>query len=63
MSFQVFNPNPLVPIRSAHSNQVEMALRDIHKQCVPKFTEIGHAGKQLQLLIIILPDFTGSYGE
>jgi eukaryotic translation initiation factor 2C len=64
MSFQVFNPNPLVPIRSAHSNQVEMALRDIHRQCVQKFTEIGQAaGKQLQLLIIILPDITGSYGE
>lgn len=63
MSFQVFNPNPLVPIHSAHSNRVEMALRDIQKQCVQKFTEIGQAGKQLQLLIIILPDITGSYGE
>ncbi|XP_062173160.1 protein argonaute 5-like [Alnus glutinosa] len=59
----VFNPNPLVPIRTAHSNQVEIALRDIHKQCVQKFTEIGQAGKQLQLLIIILPDITGSYGK
>ncbi|XP_059429807.1 protein argonaute 5-like [Corylus avellana] len=58
-----FNPNPLIPIRSAQSQQVEMALRDIHKQSRAKFTEIGQPGKQLQLLIIILPDFTGSYGK
>jgi len=63
MSCQVFNPDPWVPIRSADSNEVEIALWDIHKQCVQKFTEIGQAGKQLQLLIVILPDITGSYGE
>ncbi|XP_062158569.1 protein argonaute 5-like isoform X2 [Alnus glutinosa] len=59
----VFNPNPLLPIRSAYSIQVDMPLRDIHKQCVAKFKEIGQAGKQLQLLIIILPDIMGSYGK
>ena len=35
---------------------------DIHKQCAAKLKEI-EPGKQLQLLIIILPDVTGSYGE
>jgi eukaryotic translation initiation factor 2C len=53
---------PLIPIRSAQGHQVEMALRDIHKQSVAKLTESGQPG-QLQLLIIILPDITGSYGE
>ncbi|KAB1227351.1 Protein argonaute 5 [Morella rubra] len=57
-----FNREPLVPLRSANSRQIEKALVDIHKQCVAKFKEIGVAGKQLQLLIIILPDVRGSYG-
>ncbi|XP_059453769.1 protein argonaute 5-like [Corylus avellana] len=59
----VFNPKPLIPIRSAYSIQVEMPLKDIHKQCVAKLKEIGQEGKQLQLLIIILPDFIGLYGK
>ncbi|KAG6682426.1 hypothetical protein I3842_13G141200 [Carya illinoinensis] len=50
----VFNPDPLIPIRSAHSGQIEKALYGIHKEL---------AGKQLQLLIIILPDINGSYGK
>ncbi|KAG2670879.1 hypothetical protein I3843_14G106300 [Carya illinoinensis] len=59
----VFNPEPLVPIRTAQSGQIERALMDIHKQCVEKFKQIGVANKQLQLLIIILPDIKGSYGK
>ncbi|KAG6682438.1 hypothetical protein I3842_13G141500 [Carya illinoinensis] len=50
----VFNPHPLIHIRSAHSGQIEKALNGIHKEL---------AGKQLQLLIIILPDISGSYGK
>lgn len=61
--FQVFNPNPLLPIQSAHPNQIEKALVDVHKQSMAKLASMGQNGKQLQLLIIILPDVTGSYGE
>nr|POE96118.1 protein argonaute 5 [Quercus suber] len=57
-----FNLDPLIPIHSAHPGQIDMALMDIHKQCAAKLKEI-EPGKQLQLLIIILPDVTGSYGQ
>ncbi|RVW54413.1 Protein argonaute MEL1 [Vitis vinifera] len=59
----VFNPNPLLPIQSAHPNQIEKALVDVHKQSMAKLASMGQNGKQLQLLIIILPDVTGSYGK
>ncbi|PIA41768.1 hypothetical protein AQUCO_02200300v1 [Aquilegia coerulea] len=47
-----FNTKPLVPIRSARSDQIESALVELHTQSQGK----------LQLLIIVLPDFSGSYG-
>ncbi|KAK9279006.1 hypothetical protein L1049_012681 [Liquidambar formosana] len=56
----VFNPSPLLPIQSAHPSQIEKALLDIHSQSTAK---LGLKGKQLQMLIVILPDVTGSYGE
>uniref|UniRef100_A0A803MLG3 Uncharacterized protein n=1 Tax=Chenopodium quinoa TaxID=63459 RepID=A0A803MLG3_CHEQI len=43
-----FNPNPFIPIRSAHPAQIEKALSEV--------------GDKVQLLIIVLPDVTGSYG-
>ncbi|GLT82084.1 hypothetical protein SLE2022_004960 [Rubroshorea leprosula] len=46
------NPRPVVPMRSFRSGQIEMALTEIHNQA-----------RNLQLLIIILPDVTGSYGK
>lgn len=52
----------MIPIHSANPGQIDRALMDIHKQCAAKLKEI-EPGKQLQLLIIILPDLTGSYGE
>ncbi|KAK3019755.1 hypothetical protein RJ639_004201, partial [Escallonia herrerae] len=42
---------------------VERALLDIHKKSNTKLSSMGFDGKQLQLLIIILPDVTGSYGR
>ncbi|XP_011010386.1 PREDICTED: protein argonaute 5-like, partial [Populus euphratica] len=54
-----FNPEPIIPIRSADSRQIEKALHDVHKQCTAELA--NQKGKQLQLLIIILPDVTGSY--
>ncbi|KAL3579627.1 hypothetical protein D5086_017462 [Populus alba] len=56
-----FNPEPIIPIRSADSRQIEKALHDVHKQCTAELA--NQKGKQLQLLIIILPDVTGSYGK
>ncbi|XP_050204990.1 protein argonaute 5 [Mercurialis annua] len=52
----VFNPNPIIPIISAHPGQIERVLVDVHKQCMEKKAK-------LQLLIIILPDVSGSYGK
>ncbi|XP_050281534.1 protein argonaute 5-like [Quercus robur] len=58
-----FSLDPLIPIHSAHPGQIDRALMNIHKQSEAKLKEIEPAGKQLQLLIIILPDATGSYGK
>uniref|UniRef100_A0A6N2KG31 Piwi domain-containing protein n=1 Tax=Salix viminalis TaxID=40686 RepID=A0A6N2KG31_SALVM len=55
------NPNPIIPIHSANSRQIEKALHDVHKQCTAELAD--QKGKQLQLLIIILPDISGSYGK
>ncbi|XP_041990445.1 protein argonaute MEL1-like, partial [Salvia splendens] len=51
---QEFNRRPLVPVRNAHV-PIEKALIDLE-------TEFSKTGKQLQLLIVILPEMTGSYG-
>ncbi|KAK6141978.1 hypothetical protein DH2020_020765 [Rehmannia glutinosa] len=58
-----FNPSPLVPTRLAHSGQIEKALSDIHAESSKKLESMNLTGKQLQLLIIILPDISGSYGK
>ncbi|KAL7115914.1 hypothetical protein ACP275_04G210700 [Erythranthe tilingii] len=50
-----FSPDPLVPIRTKPSNQIEKSLIGIHSDCL-------ETRKQLQLLLVILPDVTGSYG-
>jgi len=52
---QRFKGTPVVPITTAPSGQIENALKNLHKRCM----EAGG----LQLLIIILPDVKGSYGE
>ncbi|GAY36185.1 hypothetical protein CUMW_279470, partial [Citrus unshiu] len=52
----VFNPRPVIPISSSNPNQIEKALVDVHNRTTQQ-------GKQLQLLIIILPDVSGSYGR
>ncbi|KAH9700117.1 protein argonaute 5 [Citrus sinensis] len=52
----VFNLRPVIPISSSNPNQIEKALVDVHNRTTQQ-------GKQLQLLIIILPDVSGSYGR
>ncbi|KAI4383767.1 hypothetical protein MLD38_009569 [Melastoma candidum] len=51
-----FNPNPVIPIRHGRSNEIEKVLCNIQR-------ESGHPTNLLHLLIIILPDSTGSYGK
>ncbi|KAF5931098.1 hypothetical protein HYC85_031971 [Camellia sinensis] len=58
-----FNLMPLIPIRLAHPAQIERTLVEIHTQSNVQLTSIGKADEQLQMLIIILPEVTGSYGR
>lgn len=53
--FQEFNPRPVFPLRTFDSRNIEKALFDVG-------AESARAGNGLQLLIIVLPDVTGSYG-
>ncbi|KAJ6801017.1 protein argonaute MEL1-like [Iris pallida] len=48
------NPNPVINISSGQPNNVEAGLVNVYNQTAPK-------GRPLQLLLIILPEMTGSY--
>ncbi|TQE13298.1 hypothetical protein C1H46_001105 [Malus baccata] len=62
MTNKHFNVEPLVPFQSAHHGQMERVLRDIHRTSIKRLEEIGQKGRHLQLLIVILPDVSGTYG-
>ncbi|CAN0916560.1 Protein argonaute 5 [Linum grandiflorum] len=49
------NPDPIIPIRTERPQLLEQALADVNNQAIELKTP-------LQLLIIILPDQSGSYG-
>ncbi|XP_010521702.1 PREDICTED: protein argonaute 5 [Tarenaya hassleriana] len=49
-----FNPEPAVAFSAGRPQQIEAALVEIHKKTT---------AKPLQLLIVILPDVSGSYGK
>ncbi|WJZ93715.1 hypothetical protein VitviT2T_012636 [Vitis vinifera] len=51
-----FARNPLFPIQSSPPGQIEAKLSDVHHQCRVE-------GKQLQMLIIILPEVNAYYGK
>lgn len=58
MSFQDFNCEPVLPIYSARPDQVKKALKYVYHAAAKKLE-----GKELELLIAILPDSNGSlYG-
>ncbi|XP_010247717.1 PREDICTED: protein argonaute 5-like isoform X2 [Nelumbo nucifera] len=57
-----FNPNPLLNMFSARPDQIERTLREVLNRSEKALTSKGVKGKQLQLLIIILPDVGGLYG-
>nr|GFA63899.1 hypothetical protein [Tanacetum cinerariifolium] len=52
---------PLIQTRHAPSHNIEKALVDVELQCSTELAQRA-PGKSLQLLIVILPDTTGSYG-
>ncbi|KAG9132726.1 hypothetical protein Leryth_014011 [Lithospermum erythrorhizon] len=54
-----FYPEPVIPIYSAKPDQVEKALKHLYHACSTKLK-----GKELELLLVILPDNNGSlYGD
>jgi eukaryotic translation initiation factor 2C len=57
------NMKPCVDItQPSRQDSVESAIRNIHRHSAQVLAQQGLAGKQLELLIIILPDISGSYG-
>lgn len=56
-----FAPMPVLPIHSAHPGQIEKTLFDIHANSTARLGTMNCAVKYIQLLIIILPDASGSY--
>jgi eukaryotic translation initiation factor 2C len=57
------NMKPCVDItQPSRQDSVESAIRTIHRHSAQVLAQQGLAGKQLDLLIIILPDISGSYG-
>ncbi|KAK6943922.1 Piwi domain, partial [Dillenia turbinata] len=53
-----FSQAPVLPIESGRADDIEHVLTTLATQCANKLK-----GRPLQLLIVILPDFTGYYGE
>lgn len=61
ISGMVFNPNPVLPVLSARPDQVEKALKTRYHDAMSK---LAAQNKELDLLIVILPDNNGSlYGD
>ncbi|XWS08907.1 hypothetical protein CRYUN_Cryun40dG0040800 [Craigia yunnanensis] len=65
-----FNPEPVIPIYSARPEQVEKTLKHVYHASMNKTKHVYHAsmnktkGKELELLLAILPDNNGSlYGD
>ncbi|KAL4200140.1 hypothetical protein AMTRI_Chr03g54920 [Amborella trichopoda] len=59
VSGMVFNPEPIIPIYNARPEQVQKALRHVYNATMNKLN-----GKELDLLLAILPDNNGSlYGD
>uniref|UniRef100_A0A0D9W0G8 Piwi domain-containing protein n=1 Tax=Leersia perrieri TaxID=77586 RepID=A0A0D9W0G8_9ORYZ len=56
-----FNPRPVVDVRSSNPNNIENSLRDVHRRSAELLVKETRGG--LQLLIVILPEVSGSYGK
>ncbi|KAK1586518.1 hypothetical protein Q3G72_003381 [Acer saccharum] len=60
MSNKEFNSNPVIPLYPANPEHIERDLTYVYERSMEK---IASTGKRLQLLIVILPNATGSYGN
>ncbi|KAK4486083.1 hypothetical protein RD792_008751 [Penstemon davidsonii] len=58
-----FNLDPIIPLRNGNPGHIERTLSDIYSDSSSRLASMNLAGNQLQLLIIILPDVSGSYGK
>lgn len=59
ISGMAFKPDPAIPIHSARPDQVERALKNVFRDFQQKYK-----GKDLELLVVILPDNNGAlYGD
>lgn len=53
----------MIPITQGRPDQIERELVEFNKKCQAKLLSMNQEKGRLQLLIIILPDVKGSYGE
>lgn len=53
----------MIPPTFSNANQIERALADVHHRVTAEIARKGRADQQLQLLLVILPDANGHYGE
>lgn len=58
----MFSQQPLIPSQTAASNNIEKALIDIQGHCSAQLARVA-PGQSLQLLFVILPETSGSYGK
>uniref|UniRef100_A0A0E0D4L9 Piwi domain-containing protein n=1 Tax=Oryza meridionalis TaxID=40149 RepID=A0A0E0D4L9_9ORYZ len=54
---------PCVDIIQGQQRNIEGAIRNIHRKSSEELDQQGLTGQQLQLLIVILPEISGSYGR
>lgn len=60
LSLQTFSQEPVIPVTSARPDQVEKVLKATYHEVM---TKLQPQGRELDLLIVILPDNNGSlYG-
>ncbi|KAF2940683.1 hypothetical protein DAI22_03g292100 [Oryza sativa Japonica Group] len=57
------NTRPCVDIIQGQQRNIEGAIRNIHRQSSEKLDQQDLTGQQLQLLIVILTEISGSYGR
>ncbi|XP_068651672.1 protein argonaute MEL1-like [Aristolochia californica] len=53
---------PFVPIISSRPYRIDVALKDVEKRCTARLVSMGIKNGKLPLVIIILPEMSGSYG-
>ncbi|XP_074576149.1 protein argonaute MEL1-like [Curcuma longa] len=54
---------PFVDFKFARADRLDAALRDVNNSSIEAFKRLGIQGKHIQLLIVILPEVKGYYGN